>query len=87
MTRTTVTLESDAEALVKKLMRERDMSFKQAINHAIRAGLTSPDPRREPFRTKTYSMGARPGVNLDKANQLAGELEDEELLRRRARGE
>ncbi len=79
--RTTVTLEPDAEALVKKLMRERDMSFKQAVNHAIRTGLTRPDPDRKPFRTKTYSMGP-PKVNLDKAMQLAGELEDAEVIRK-----
>lgn len=85
--RTTVTLEPDAEALVKKLMRERGISFKQAINHAIVSGLAGSDPDRPPFRTKTYSMGAKPGVNLDKALQLAGELEDQELLRKRARGE
>jgi len=85
--RTTVTLEPDTEALLKRLMRERDLSFKQAINEAVRRGLTSPPADREPFRTKTYSMGVRPGVNLDKANQLAGQLEDQELLRKRARGE
>lgn len=79
--RTTVTLESDVEALVKRLMRERSLSFKAAVNHAIRAGLTAPGAS-EPFRTRTYSMGRAEGVNLDKALQLAGELEDEEIIRR-----
>jgi hypothetical protein len=82
--RTTVTLEPDAEALVKRLMREREMSFKQAVNHAIRAGLTP--PQGEPFRTRTYDLGVRPGVNLDKALQLAGELEDQEIGRELRRG-
>ena len=83
MPRTTVTLEPDTDALLKKLMRERDMSFKEAVNHAIRTGLTDPDPNRKPFRTKTYSMGA-PKVNLDKALQLVGELEDAEIVRKLA---
>jgi hypothetical protein len=29
-------------------------------------------------------MGVRPGINLDKALRLAGELEDEEILRKMA---
>jgi len=82
--RTTVTLEADTEALLKRLMRERDLSFKQAINEAVRRGLTSPG-EREPFRTKTYDMGP-PKVNLDKALQLAGELEDAEIIRKLAAG-
>jgi hypothetical protein len=80
--RTTVTLEADTEALLKRLMRERDLSFKQAINEAVRRGLTSPQGEREPFRTRTYDMGVKPGVNLDKALRLAGELEDAEIVRK-----
>jgi len=81
--RTTVTLEPDVEALVKRLMRERGLSFKDAVNGAIRAGLTS---RREaePFRTPAFSMGFDESVPLDKALRLAGELEDDELARRLA---
>jgi len=82
--RTTVTLEPDAEALVKRLMREREMSFKQAVNHAIRAGLT-PSPGK-PFRTRTHDLGVRAGVDLDKALQLAGEFEDQEIVRELQRG-
>ena len=37
------------------------------------------------FRTETASMGL-PTVNLDKALQLAGELEDEELIRKQRLG-
>ncbi len=77
--RTTVTLEPDVEALVKRSMRERGLSFKEAVNSAIRAGLGG-GPRRH--RTPTYPLGLNPAINLDKALRLAGELEDEELIRR-----
>lgn len=76
--RTTVTLDPDTEQLVRARMRERGMSFKEAINDAIRAGATSGG--RE-FRTETASMG-RSRVNLDRALQIAADLEDDELLRR-----
>ncbi|MBM4409215.1 MAG: antitoxin [Chloroflexi bacterium] len=81
--RTTVTLEPDAEAAIRKLMRERGLTFKQALNDAIRAGTAT--PRSRPVRFPTYRMG-KPLIPLTKALQLAGELEDEELIRKMATG-
>jgi hypothetical protein len=80
--RTTVTLDPDAEALVKRLMDERGLTFKQAVNHAIREGLAG--STRTPFSTPTFRMGFDPAVPWDKALRLAAELEDEELVRRLA---
>ena len=84
--RTTVTLDSDTEALIRKRMRERGVSFKQALNDAIREGL-APDwgVAAEAFRTETADLGL-PAVNLDRALALAGELEYEELVRRMRAG-
>ena len=81
--RTTVTLDPDTDAAVRKLMQERGLSFKRAVNEAIRAGISR--PKRRAFRVPTYKMGV-PLVPLDKALQLAGELEDEELIRKLAAG-
>jgi hypothetical protein len=82
--RTTVTLDPDTEALINALMREQGITFKQAINEAIRRGLggTRGGERRR-YRTPTRRMG-QPAVPLDAALRLAGELEDEELVRRLA---
>lgn len=80
--RTTVTLDPDVEAKVRAAMRERSVSFKVAVNDSIRAGLTGPAPAARRFRMTTAPLGVRPGVNLDKALALAGELEDEETLRK-----
>ena len=38
--RTTVTLDPDVEAKLKATMRERGVSFKAALNDAVRVGLT-----------------------------------------------
>lgn len=78
--RTTVTLDPDAEQIVRRRMRERGMTFKEAINDAIRSG-ASTGRTPTPFRTQTAAMGEST-VNLDRALQLAGELEDEELVRK-----
>jgi hypothetical protein len=40
---------------------------------------------REPGRPRAMPLGVLPGVDLDKALSLAGELEDEEILRKRSR--
>ncbi len=82
--RTTVTLDPDTEALIRKRMRERGSSFKEALNDAIREGLGG-TPRRSRFRTRTANLGL-PAVNLDRALQLAAELEDEELIRKMRTG-
>lgn len=81
--RTTVTLDPDTAALVERRMRERGVTFKQAINEAIRAGLGAEEP--DEFRTATASMG-QSRVALDRALQLAADLEDDELVRRMREG-
>jgi len=81
--RTTVTLDSDVEALLRKAMKERDVSFKEALNQAVRAGLTlKPARSSRGYRLKTFSMGFRPEVRLDKALSVAASLEDEEIARK-----
>jgi hypothetical protein len=83
--RTTVTLDPDVAAKLKEEMRKKDISFKEALNSSIRRGLGSEErTRSKPYKVRTAKMGARPGVNLDKALRLAGELEDEEILRKMA---
>jgi hypothetical protein len=82
--RTTVTLDDDTLALVHRLMKERGVSFKKALNDAIRDGAQH-RPARPAFQTRTADLGV-PTVNLDRALQVAAELEDEELIRRQRRG-
>lgn len=81
--RTTVTLEPDVELLVRSRMAERGVSFKRALNDLIRAGNLTANPR--PFRTDSVAMG-RPKVDLDRALQLAAQLEDDESIRRMRSG-
>lgn len=77
--RTTVTLDTDTEQLIRRRMRERGISFKEALNEAIRSGVAGASVAA--FRTETASMGES-RVNLDRALQIAADLEDDELLRR-----
>ena len=82
--RTTVTLDADTEHIIRQRMQTRRVSFKQALNDAIREA-EAVRGQSQPFRTLTASMG-EPQVDLDRALQLAGELEDEEILHKTRRG-
>lgn len=78
--RTTVTLDPDVVAQIKTQMREKGISFKEALNNAIRMGLSGHGKNRRRYRQKGYNMGI-PSVPLRRAMQLAAELEDEEIIR------
>jgi hypothetical protein len=82
--RTTVTLDPDVEALVRQAMQERAVSFKRALNDAVRAGLA---PRRGGTRYRLHPKHlGHAAVPLTKALQVAAELEDEEIARKLALG-
>jgi hypothetical protein len=80
--RTTLTLDDDVAAMLHQVDKERGISFKEAVNTALRAGLIGAVPAPRRFRVQPSHMGVRPGVNLDKALQLAADLEDEEIIRK-----
>ena len=83
--RTTVTLDPEVERLLRSSMREHGVSFKQALNAAIRAGLA---PRRTKgrrrFVQKSFALGAEQYFRWDKALAVAETIEDEELARKLA---
>jgi len=80
--RTTITLEPDVQALIRTAMKERGISFKEALNSAVRAGLTQGRQRRRYFAQKSYSLGADQNFRWDKALEAASAIEDEELSRK-----
>jgi hypothetical protein len=85
--RTTVTLDPDVERLVRDCMKKRGVSFKQALNEAVRTGLDRPSakPGRR-FVQKTFSLGAEQNFRWDKALAVAEAIEDEELNRKLSLG-
>jgi hypothetical protein len=80
--RTTVTLDPDARLLVERAMRERGLTFKEALNDAIRAGLGGAPPDSRGYTTPRELGPAR--ADVTKALALAGELEDDVIARRLA---
>lgn len=77
--RTTLTLDPDSRLLIERAMRDRGLTFKEAVNDAIRRGLAPAVPVRSP--TSPRRMG-RPRVDLTKALSVAADLEDEAIVQR-----
>ena len=81
--RTTVTLDPDLAAKLRALARERGVSFKEALNNALRRGLAPGDAgSKRPYRLASRRLELRPGVDIEHALRLAGELEDDETIRK-----
>jgi hypothetical protein len=81
--RTTVTLDPDLAAKLRALARERGVSFKEALNSTLRRGLSSGASRsKRRYQLPSRRLGLRPGIDLEHALRLAGELEDAETIRK-----
>lgn len=82
--RTTVTLDADAEALIREEMGKRRLSFRAVLNESIRRALkrATPHGKQPPYQVQTFSSGFQPGIDPAKLNQLADQLEAEEYRRR-----
>jgi hypothetical protein len=84
--RTTLTLDPDVARLIQNAIHEERRPMKQIVNDALRRSL-APQPSGEQVRLVAHRSGIRPGIDLAKLNQLADELDDDDVLdaARRAR--
>ncbi len=82
--RTTLTLDDDVASRLKQLAHRKRISFKDAVNGAIRRGLSQQLPRKagRRFQIKTFRSGFAPGVDPYRLNQLADELEIQRFARK-----
>jgi len=84
--RTTITLDPDVQVRLERLMRDRHVTFKTAVNETLRAGLEHDRAAARPdaYVLPVHQMGLRPGIDLDRAAHLDADLEDEEIVRKMA---
>ena len=84
--RTTLTLDPDVAQDLKKKIESEHITLKEAVNQALRAGLQKPKTTKPvKFKVEPHACGFRPGIDLDKLNQLVDELEVEEFVRKMKR--
>jgi hypothetical protein len=77
--RTTLTIDDDLAAILTRETKRKGMSFKELVNATLRRGLESEQilPKPHAVVTRPHDFGFKPGIDLDKLNQLADELEAE----------
>ena len=82
--RTTLTLDPDVAIKLKKHMADKKLTFKETVNQTLRYGLkeAAKEKKRTPFKVIPHSFGFKPGIDLNKLNQLVDELEAEEFVRK-----
>lgn len=82
--RTTLTLDDDVAAQLEAWRTKEELGFKEAVNAALRRGLTelSRPKARKPFRTKPVDMGQCRFANLDNVWEVLDEAENGRGARR-----
>jgi hypothetical protein len=74
--RTTLSLDDDVAHLLNQEIRRSGVSFKAAVNHYLRLGLTAAkQPVRKKFVVKPLAMGLPPGLSYDNIGELLEALE------------
>lgn len=78
--RTTITLEDDVAASLKRLEKRRGVKFKALVNQLLREGLkrmTAPPKKRSVFRTRSVDLGACRAANVDNVGEVLAVAEGE----------
>ena len=76
-----MTIDNDIAAILERRRRAEDKSLKELVNEALRRGLkelASPAKAREPFRTRTVSVGRILIGNLDDISEVLAVAERED---------
>ena len=83
--RTTLTIDDEIVKQLKSVAYHSGKSFKDTVNETLRVGLNAREskPQAKPYKLTPAALGGvMPGIDLDKALQLAAALEDEEITRK-----
>lgn len=79
--RTTLSIDDDLARSIENLRTRRNLSLREAINQLLRAGLQTVEkaPNARPYQGPVFASKLAPGIDPNRMNQLADELEAEEL--------
>lgn len=78
--RTTLTLDDDVAALLKRIAAKEKGSFKEVVNQALRRGLTgiTAERQRAPFRTTGFDLGPSLVGSLDNVEEVLARVEGDD---------
>ena len=80
--RTTLTLDDDVAAHLRRIQRREDRSLKDVVNDALRRGLADldqPPAARKPVRFETYDVGRCLIGNVDNVAEVLAIAEGEDF--------
>jgi hypothetical protein len=78
--RTTITLEDDVAASLKRLGKRRGLRFKSLVNQVLREGIKSmkpPTKKRTVFQTRSVDLGSCRTANVDNVAEVLAVAEGE----------
>jgi hypothetical protein len=78
--RTTITLDDDVAARLKRVGERRGTSFKETVNEALRRGLevlAQPPAAIEPYRITPWNLGGSLVGGLDNVEEVLSRAEGE----------
>ena len=80
--RTTLTIEPDVAIEIERRRRASGDSLKRVVNGLLRKGVRAEAETEvlPPYRTPTFDLELRPGIDETKLNQLVDELEIEAYI-------
>jgi hypothetical protein len=83
--RSTVDLESVLDKRLREQAAALGISFKEALNRALAAGLhvLEDKPREVRYKVRARACGLQPGIDHQKLGQVFDQLEAEEFLRKK----
>lgn len=78
-----MTLDREVAEGITREMRRTGKGLKATVNDALRRGLRigGKPPRPPRFEVRAHRFGVKPGIDLDRINQLVDELEAEAVVR------
>ena len=78
--RTTITLEEDVAASLKRLGKQRGLKFKVLVNEALREGIKrmmAPAKKRGEYRTRSVELGSCRAASVDNIAEVLAVAEGE----------
>lgn len=77
--RTTLSIDDDLAESIENLRKRKNLSLREAVNRLLRMGLQTLETNRasRPYTGEVFNSALQAGIDPNRMNQLADELETE----------
>ncbi|HQZ27403.1 MAG: hypothetical protein KA250_13150 [Verrucomicrobiales bacterium] len=82
--RTTLSLDDDLAKSIENFRKRKNLSLREVVNQLLREGLqatSNEHPSRPPYSGPVFHSALKSGIDPNRMNQLADDLEAEEFVR------